>query len=64
MGQMHATLIVELTNFEQRLRKKDPNDRIKVKHRKGYTGGSVSLLMLGFLFLIALYKFNNELRNK
>ncbi|MCF6317998.1 MAG: rhombotarget lipoprotein [Proteobacteria bacterium] len=56
MSNMQNNLIVELSNFEQRLRKKDSNDRIKVKHRKGYTGGSVSLLLLGFLFLTVLLK--------
>ncbi|MBL4659412.1 MAG: rhombotarget lipoprotein [Alcanivoracaceae bacterium] len=63
MGQMQGNLIVELTKFEQRLGEKDPNDRIKVKHRKGYTGGSVSLFLLCLLFCMALFKFKYEFRN-
>lgn len=62
MQQMQGNLVLELDKFEQRLRKKDPNDRIKVKHRKGYTGGSVSLLLIGLLFLMALFKFKHGFR--
>jgi len=64
MGQMQSQLKLELSKFEERLRRKDPNENIVVKHRKGYTGGSVSLLMLSFLLTITFIKFNSRSRNQ
>ncbi len=56
MQQMQANLHLELNKFEQRLRKRDPNDRIQVRHREGYSGGSVSTLMIALLILFSLIK--------
>jgi len=56
MEQMQANFYLELDKFEKRLRKHDPNERIEVRHRKGYSGGSVSLIMLGLLLLFGLFK--------
>ena len=58
MNQMQVNLMPALDQFEQRLRSKDPNDTIKVKHRKGYTGStSYSLLFLLLIFAgIKFYK--------
>ena len=57
MQQMQTNLWLELDKFEQRLRKKDPQDRIKIKHRSGYSGGSVSLTLLFILFLLTIAKY-------
>jgi rhombotail lipoprotein len=54
--QMQANLYLELDRFEQRLRKKDPKERIQVRHRQGYSGGSISLFGLVLLFIWALFK--------
>jgi rhombotail lipoprotein len=63
MNQMQDNLVVDLSKFEQRLRKKDPNDRIKVKYREGYSGGSVSLSLLVLLFLLTLLKIQRAIRH-
>lgn len=60
MSQMQGNLILELDTFEQRLRNRDENEPIKVNYRKGYSGGSVSLLLLGLLFLFAVIKHVRE----
>ena len=52
MQQMQANLFPALDQFEQRLRAKDPNDTIQVKHRKGYTG-SFSFALILFLIIFA-----------
>ncbi len=57
MQQMQTNLWLELDKFEQRLRKKDPQDRIKIKHRSGYSGGSVSLTLLFILLLLTIAKY-------
>ena len=62
MHQMQGNFVVELSKFEQRLRKKGPNDRIKVKYRKGYTGGSVTLSFLVFLLLATLLKIKHAIK--
>ncbi|MFK8011847.1 MAG: rhombotarget lipoprotein [Marinicellaceae bacterium] len=55
MAQMQTNLLPALDQFEQRLRAKDPNDTIKVRHREGYSGSfPVALLIL--LTLIASLK--------
>ncbi len=56
MQQMQANLYLELNKFEQRLRKRDANDRIQVRHRAGYSGGSVSSLMIALLIFLSLIK--------
>lgn len=58
MQQMQDNLQVELGKFEQRLRKKDPNERIQVRHRAGYSGGSVSLSLLILLVFLSLIKYH------
>lgn len=60
MNQMQANLFPALDQFEQRLRAKDPNDTIKVKHREGYTG-SFSFGLVLLLAIIAGFKlFRNH----
>ena len=56
MEQMQVNLQLELLKFEQRLRKRDPNDSIQVKHRKGYSGGSVSPGLLALLLFLAFFR--------
>ncbi|VAW34705.1 hypothetical protein MNBD_GAMMA01-1872 [hydrothermal vent metagenome] len=60
MEQMQANLYTELGKFEQRLRKRNPHDNIQVRHRQGYTGGSVPLFGLCLLLVFALFKRQNE----
>ena len=59
MNQMQVNLIPALDQFEQRLKAKDPNDTIKVKHRQGYTG-SFSLGLLILLGVFAGFKFSRK----
>ena len=56
MNQMQANLFIELGKFEQRLRKRDVNDRIQVRHRQGYSGGSVSWSLVILLLLMVFVK--------
>lgn len=58
MQQMQENLQGELDKFEQRLRNKSPEERIQVRHRKGYSGGAVSLNMLILLLLISGWKYH------
>jgi rhombotail lipoprotein len=60
MQQMQANLYLELDKFEKRLRKRDPQDKIQVRHRQGYSGGSVSTLMLGLLLVVGLVKIKRR----
>lgn len=56
MQQMQGNLDLALDKFEQRLRKRDPNERIQVRHREGYSGGSVSYMVIGLLIILSLIK--------
>jgi len=60
MGQMQGNLVLELDKFEHRLRNRDESEPIEVNYRKGYSGGSVSLLLLGLLFMFAVAKYSRE----
>ena len=62
MDQMQANLFPALDQFEQRLKAKDPNDTIKVKHREGYSGSfSYGILML-LLILAGLKASRNSVK--
>ena len=56
MQQMHYNLQVELGKFEQRLRERKPKKKIQVKHRQGYSGGSIPLSLLLLLAMLSLVK--------
>jgi rhombotail lipoprotein len=65
MAQMQGNLILALDKFEQRLRNKDANEEIKINYRKGYSGGSVSSLMIAFLLMLSIVKiFNRYFKTK
>ena len=63
MQKMQANFHLELNKFEQRLRKKDPNDHIQVRHREGYSGGSSSITMIIFLSILVLIKVVGKLNH-
>ncbi len=56
MGQMQRNLVLALDKFEQRLRNKEANEKIKVNYRDGYSGGSVSLFLLLTLLFLSIFK--------
>ncbi|MCF6288790.1 MAG: rhombotarget lipoprotein [Proteobacteria bacterium] len=60
MQQMQDNLYLELTKFEQRLRKRNPDDKVQVRHREGYTGGSLPFWLFGLLLFIASVKYTRE----
>lgn len=57
MQQMQSNLAIELDKFEIRLRNRDANEKIKVNYREGYSGGSISLILLLTLFIASLFKY-------
>lgn len=63
MAQMQENLVLALDKFEQRLRNKEANENIKVNYRQGYTGGSVSLMLLFALIAITLHKAHQTRKN-
>ena len=64
MQQMQAQLFIALDNFEQRLREKDPNDRIQVRHRQGNSGGADSNSLLLVLIVFGMLKFRLRVHEK
>ncbi len=60
MDQMQTNLNPALDQFEQRLRAKDPNDTIKVKHREGYSGSFSYGLLVLLVFIAGFKGFKNR----
>ena len=63
MQLMQANFDTELVKFEERLRARDPNDNVIVKHREGYSG-SVNLSLLALLFVFVGFNLYMKKRNE